>query len=729
MNQAVSQGLAIGDEVIFTFGPYAAVYTRAYHPETDALMLFGGAFLGFFYWSYLTLLAKGKKFHWPIILAVVSFVLIRSMDVIFYALPFFLGTLIFKTYCLEGEERATRKWSVYRVGLLFMPLGLLPVVKGSMLMMCCAIAGLCVLCFLYHRLYRKALAMTVSPIVSMGLFWVLAGQEISGLPEYLWNMLPIFAGYTEAMAVEGDGKEILAFIAVSVVLFSAIAVHSRLIVQQKLFLSGLYFVFLYLAFKSGFVRHDGHALAAAGALFFAAISLYWLLGGRLVLLAGVLCICTGWFIDTHYVGRNTQPILDTFSQRYAGAWSGLASRLRDPGRLRQDFDRELAVLQSEGELPRLSGTSDIYSYDQGLLIASGNAWSPRPIFQSYAAYTPSLVEKNRRHLLGEAAPDNIFFRLQSIDGWLPSMEDGASWLELLSRYQPVRVVKSHLLLKKRHTAGSVVEQVVYSDVHKFGEEVLLPKSDTPLFVRLAIRKKWLGSLLSVLYKPTQLYITVTLEGGGVRTYRIISAMVGSKFLLSPLIEGGEEFGMLFGPDTLLEGKKVKSFSVSAQGAGAGWQPEFTVELTSVTAEKPTGLSGFYGLQSVDYSLASTGVRTVCSGGIDRIAGGGVNREIRVRGILDVNGWLASSVSDYSPLEAAYIVIQGQDASRGFVRANVVNRRDVANYFKVAKIESAGFGVKVDLAGLSGDYKVGLAIKKDGKLTLCPNPGVLVHVEN
>ena len=37
MNQATAQGLSFGKEMIFTFGPYASIYTKSYHPSTDYL--------------------------------------------------------------------------------------------------------------------------------------------------------------------------------------------------------------------------------------------------------------------------------------------------------------------------------------------------------------------------------------------------------------------------------------------------------------------------------------------------------------------------------------------------------------------------------------------------------------------------------------------------------------------------------------------------------------------
>src|SRR5882672_1306548 len=49
MNQAIKQNLSMGREIIFTFGPYASISTRSYHPATDNLMVFGSLLLGLCY--------------------------------------------------------------------------------------------------------------------------------------------------------------------------------------------------------------------------------------------------------------------------------------------------------------------------------------------------------------------------------------------------------------------------------------------------------------------------------------------------------------------------------------------------------------------------------------------------------------------------------------------------------------------------------------------------------
>src|SRR5260364_23013 len=48
-NQAVAQGLIFGRDFIFTTGPYGSIYTKAFHPATDYLMLIGGFYLSICY--------------------------------------------------------------------------------------------------------------------------------------------------------------------------------------------------------------------------------------------------------------------------------------------------------------------------------------------------------------------------------------------------------------------------------------------------------------------------------------------------------------------------------------------------------------------------------------------------------------------------------------------------------------------------------------------------------
>lgn len=55
INQAMAQGLSFGKEIIYSFGPYASIYTRLFHPSTDFMMLSGSLYLALSYWACLVL--------------------------------------------------------------------------------------------------------------------------------------------------------------------------------------------------------------------------------------------------------------------------------------------------------------------------------------------------------------------------------------------------------------------------------------------------------------------------------------------------------------------------------------------------------------------------------------------------------------------------------------------------------------------------------------------------
>ena len=107
----------------------------------------------------------------------------------------------------------------------------------------------------------------------------------------------------------------------------------------------------------------------------------------------------------------------------------------------------MAAINAEGELPTLSGISDLYSYSLAYLLAGGNQWNPRPVFQSYQSYG-DLALRNARHLEGADAPENLFVKVEAIDQHYPTMEDGPSWPRIMTRYSPSKVENDTLILRR-----------------------------------------------------------------------------------------------------------------------------------------------------------------------------------------------------------------------------------------------------------------------------------------
>ncbi|WP_058387213.1 hypothetical protein, partial [Legionella shakespearei] len=469
LNQAVAQGLAFGKDIIFTLGPYSSVYTKAYHPATDALMLGGSFYLVLSYWLNLVILMKNAQWRWVVAFAVLIFGMIYARDSLFFSYPVLAGLNCCKA--LNSGEGINPKPSILLMTMMWAPFGLLALIKGSLFILSAAVAGLCALLFLSFKERKFAALCLLIPLMSMLLFWVIAGQSPVYLPAYIYTSLALASGFSEAMALEGNHTEIIAYLVAATAILFYIG-QQRTPAAFKWFTLVLFTLFLFLSFKAGFTRHFGHSFITGTSILIAALILPFLFQSRLLIPVIILSLFTATYID----GQHTQiSLLNNFTSTYSSSWHGFKSRLDDRNWARKNYEFTMDYLGNQASFPALKGTTDIYSYEQSYLIAAHLNWAPRPIFQSYSVFTAGMAEKNKNYLLHKNKPDHIIFKLQAIDGRIPSLDDGISWPELLNYYQPVQLAGDFLVLdKKSNQHQSETMTLLQNDTHQFGEEVRLP---------------------------------------------------------------------------------------------------------------------------------------------------------------------------------------------------------------------------------------------------------------
>ncbi len=279
-------------------------------------------------------------------------------------------------------------------------------------------------------------------------------------------------------------------------------------------------------------------------------------------------------------------------QTWQASAQGLATRLRNDGSLERAYDQALADIRARYPLPPLAGPTDIYSVGQSVLLANGLDWAPRPVFQSYSAYSPSLERENAAHLKGEGAPENILFSIEPIDSRLPALEDGLSWPALLSDYQ-VTELRSQLaqlhssvaVLRRREErtdalfAGARVAVGNYG----LGQQIVLPSEFSALWANIDLEPTLLGRLIAFAFRPPLLRIVFRFPGGREEAYRYISTMGRPGFLLSPVIQDTPQFVALGLPGARLHMERVPiSFRIEGtKGTGLLWEHALSLELRAV----------------------------------------------------------------------------------------------------------------------------------------------------
>ncbi len=579
MNQAVAQGAVFGRDIIFTYGPYASIFTRTYHPATDGLMVWSSLYLGLSFGLAGVLNFRGSRWYLQLLLLLALAGIVPALDLFRYY-PLLVGVYVFRSAANASAGRLNSLRRPLLLVALFGPFGLLPLIKGTLVILCLQIVALSVVLLASRREWKNAAVAGLSPLLSLPALWVLSGQPISALPRYFAEMIPIVSGYTEAMFSSGRAVEIFLYTIAAAALLWVVFREVRAATVEKAVLWLMFATVLFMAFKEGFVRHDAHAMASATLIVLAALLVGSLCDfGRILYVPFIACFV--WLcIDAHYVRTDTQRFLSSISSTYLSAWNGLTTPAARRARLRHDFQKAIAKIKADVALPVLPGTTDIYSYDQSYLLASDNRWNPRPVIQSYSAYTPALVEKNRAHLTGKNAPDNLIFAVQQIDGRMPSLDDGASWPVILSNYEPAGSTSGFLVLRRRTHNGQLSECALSAGKHSFGDVVNLPPRSARVFAKVNISQSLLGKLANTLFKPSKLKITLNMEDGSQKTYRIVAGMAKTGFLISPLVENTNEFGLLYANGDGLAKKNVKSFVIEAKASWL-WNTRYEVELVAL----------------------------------------------------------------------------------------------------------------------------------------------------
>src|SRR5271157_773641 len=191
LNQAVAQGLVFGKDILLTYGPYASIWSQEYHPSTDHFMVWGSFFLCVCYSLLLFLLSRGVKFQWLLMIYgiyLACFVnhFLFGRDPLFSSYPLFLALLTYRLMLSDdhdGDCNISKPMAI-TLGILFMPLGLLSLIKGTFLLTSIVTSVLCFVIFWHGEKKSLAYASVIIPSVSTIFFWVISGQPFSALPYF-----------------------------------------------------------------------------------------------------------------------------------------------------------------------------------------------------------------------------------------------------------------------------------------------------------------------------------------------------------------------------------------------------------------------------------------------------------------------------------------------------------------------------------------------------------------
>jgi hypothetical protein len=520
-------GLAFGEQVVFTYGPLGFLkhlhlyFTDTYRLALAYQLVLHALFSVVLYWSARR--AFGPWIGFFVALVAACFLIDDAM----LALVALLALAVTADRGIDAG-----RWFAPAAGALvgFELLGKLSVGLVGFAVLLVAVASQ------DRDRGRGVLAYLGAAAVTFLAGWLVAGQPLDALGGYAVHGYEIVSGYTAAMSASFPNtlwQYWGALVVAIVVLYGGWVSTEEVSARRRGGTLLILAIVLFTTFKEGFARHDpGHAAIFFGTLLVVAVALPWRRGERAVpvlvaaLIAGLLCGAATW--DPIDLVRPVSRPADLASQ---------VALAVDGGHRDRDVRESRALLQAEyalepAVLDELRGHAvDVQPWETNVVWAYQLGWRPLPVFQETLAYTTALDDLNARALRSPDGPDRVLREAaQTLDGRFPATDVPRQYLALLCSFRAVvGSPRWYVLARVPDRCG---DSRPLTTVHTgWGRPVAVPAAGPGELVIAdvdGVGVSGLERIQALAWRPEHRYLTVD----GTATVRLVPATAGDGLVVS-----------------------------------------------------------------------------------------------------------------------------------------------------------------------------------------------------
>ena len=545
LHMAIDAGREFGTEFVFTHGPLGFLSMRLPFASTYYSLI---AFDIFFWLSILfvffTLLRSGLTLKGKLALFLICFlsgyalyfqdIVIALFSLLLFYLFSFLRTEKNIWLVLAGINSALIFYNKLNFGLA-------------------AIA--CMLgVFAFMAVFEKewkfsAFATTAYLLFLSGLSLLFSIDLLS----YLRASLEIVSGHNETMALYQADKEPYLWTALSLI---AIYISCLLLNIRQIFsdwrtflMTGLATGFAFLIYKQSFTRADEHVFIFFSFFVVPLALLVCFTSARLkksLSIVFALCVLPVFcFLPSQYFTSSKLSIeeitrkLNGLSTYITTVSAGL------PEDSRAAKTPKAAKLPAELLVKIGDSTIDILPWNIAYAYFNKLNYEPRPVPQSYLAYTSYLDNLNRDKYLSGSAPEKLIFAGHCTDYRYCFWDESQTKLAMLSAYESKSIHKQHILLEKRkeRLKVSVIQEKSYN--LELGKWHKLEKSDGLLYGKFTVDYSLLGKLSSMFFQTPSLKVSFRTSRRRKHTFRTARPILSTGVLIEKYLDRLKEMNLFF----------------------------------------------------------------------------------------------------------------------------------------------------------------------------------------
>ncbi|HSS59890.1 MAG TPA: hypothetical protein VLK30_00340 [Candidatus Limnocylindrales bacterium] len=594
---AFQRHLSFGTDVIWIYGPYGWLDVPFFFdltlPRIAILANIAGSVL------FFTLLAsqlwrRGAHALLWVVVALVIGLVVEWDAYITLGASLALSAILLLVSAFDATSARYRVGGPIAAGAL---LGLASLIKGSDFVVASA---LLVVALAYALLFqhRHLAVAPLGTVVSFVVFWVAAGDSVTAIPAYVRAVYEAASGYSGAMQRDQPYAVILGVAVLTIGLLvygAAIALFTR--DQLTAFALSLCAPVAFVVFKEGFVRHSYPSFVEPVLVILCVLAPVVVPRPSPSLLVLRSFRPAWWWVTGLMVG----VLLTTYSGgpffvenriQAAASLRKVVSSTIDPSFRRQQQDRITAAIQDRYPLSAFdlatlrTGSVDVMPWDTDLVYGYGLDWRPRPVLQSYAAYTPYLDHADAAHLASSDSARYIVYYFYDYAGELDNRyapyDEPDAYRALLENYR-VLDTGGPLILERRTSPTSSDASALGSTCADVGAWISVPDGGSGRYVYANVRLPYslAGRVLNTVYKPAPVFIAFQYGAGSTSpSYRLIDAVAGDGLLMSGYAADQSQFADLFQGQV---DNPVTAFQVSVPSGSGDYAGQVCVDFVSRAA--------------------------------------------------------------------------------------------------------------------------------------------------
>lgn len=417
--------------------------------------------------------------------------------------------------------------------------------------------------FFQHLVQRnkvQAFSGVIAFLVSLAIHWVLAGQHIENLPQFVHGVFAFSDGYNEAMALPTPTAPLILGI-VTIALFSTHIIAYWRNNKNEFGRSAVEAFLLFIMWKHGFVRSDEHMLIFFFGTLMLVIPVFFYVptvitkepksfswvsasGPPIIILISLL----SFYLIIPNCHFRPSRILDHIKQNIFWIISPLETTRRLENHLHKTKMENSLV-----EVKKIVGnaTIDFFGYEPGYLLLNDLNYTPRPMPITFAAMNYYLQKANESFYRDPLkAPQFVLYQYGGVDNRLFAQDDALALQALFDNYLPILVEKNLLLLKKRDKADIVKTkraQVLGTETINFDQELRFFDLNSQIaLLEVTIEHTVAGKLLAFIFKPPPCYIGFTIKGDQqIYIRKFVTSMGKCSFMMNPFINNVEDVAKVY----------------------------------------------------------------------------------------------------------------------------------------------------------------------------------------